>query len=114
MDYALVFKWEKALPGREGAALENLVDVRTFFGKLEAEGKIAEPLILMHVNDGMMIVRGGMETIFDIMNQEEFILLMDKASLTCEGFKFYTYLAGEEMEHRLELYMKAGKELAFF
>lgn len=114
MDYALVFKWIRAFPGREAKALENLADVRTFFDKLAAEGKIAEPLLLMHVNDGMMIIRGEMKTIFDITMMDEFALLIDKAMLVCEGFAFHTYFTGEMMEHRLELYAKAGKELAYF
>ena len=113
MDYALVFKWIRAFPGREAKALENLADVRTFFGKLAAEGKVAEPLLLMHVNDGMMIVRGEMKTIFDIIDMDEFIMLCDKAMLVCEGFAFHTYFTGELMEHRLELYTKAGKELNY-
>lgn len=114
LDYALVFKWVKALPDREAKALENLADFRMFFDKLAAEGKVTEPLILMHVNDGMMIVRGKMETIFEIIDHDDFIVLCDKAMLTCEGFTFHTYVAGEMMEHRLELYAKAGKELSFF
>ncbi len=113
MDYALVFKGVRAWPGREVKALENLADVRMFFGKLAAEGKVTEPLLLMHINDGMMIVRGEMETIFEIMNREEFILLTNKALYTCEGFTFHMYFAGEVMEHRLELYTKAGRELAY-
>jgi hypothetical protein len=84
-----------------------------FFDKLATEGKVTEPLLLMHVNDGMMIVRGEMETIFDIVNREEFILLVDKAMLVCEGFAFHTYFTGETMEHRLEMYTKAGKELNY-
>ncbi len=114
MDYALVFKWVKALPGREAKALENLADFRMFFEKLVAENKVTEPLILMHVNDGMMVVRGEMETIFEIVDNDEFIVLCDKAMLTCEGFAFHTYFAGDMMEHRLALYAKAGKELNFF
>ena len=113
MDYALVFKWVRAWPGREVEALENLADVRMFFGKLAAEGKVIEPLLLMHVNDGMMIVRGEMKTIFDIIDMDEFIMLCDKAMLVCEGFAFHTYFTGELMEHRLELYTKAGKELNY-
>jgi hypothetical protein len=113
MDYALVFKWVRAFPGREAKALENLADFRMFFDKLATEGKVTEPLLLMHVNDGMMIVRGEMEPIFDIVNREEFILLVDKAMLVCEGFAFHTYFTGEMMEHRLELYTKAGKELNY-
>lgn len=113
MDFALVFKWIRAWPGREAEALENLADFRTFFGKLAAEGKITEPLLLMHINDGMMIVRGEMKTIFDIIEMDKFITLCDKAMLTCEGFAFHTYFTGELMEHRLELYTKAGKELNY-
>ena len=113
MDYALVFKWVRAWPGREAEALENLADVRMFFEKLVVEGKVAEPLILMHTNDGMMIVRGEMETMFDIMGRDDFIVLLNKALYTCEGFTYHMYFAGEEMERRLGLYMAAGKELAY-
>ncbi len=52
-------------------------------------------------------------TIFDIINRDDFIVLVDKAMLVCEGFAFHTYYAGEMMEHRLELYTKAGKELNY-
>lgn len=111
MDYTLVFKWVKALPGREAQALEVLVDIRTFFGKLAAEGKVAEPLVLMSVNDGMLIVRGAMETMFDIINLDEYITLVDKALLVCEGFSYSSYFTGELMEHRLGLYIQAGRDL---
>ncbi len=113
MDYALVFKWVRAFPGREAKALEILADFRLFFDKLATEGKVEEPLLLMHVNDGMMVIRGEMEAIFDIVNRDDFIVLVDKALLVCEGFAFHTYFAGDLLEHRLELYTKAGKELNY-
>ncbi len=113
MDYALVFKWIKPFPGREARALEVLADFRTFFGKLAAEGKVAEPLLLTHVNDGMMIVRGEMAAIFAIMDMDDFLLLVDKGMYVCDGFSFHMYFTGMAMEHRLELYARAGKELAY-
>ena len=47
------------------------------------------------------------------MDLDEFIMLMDKALYTCEGFSFHTYGTGERIEHQLELYTKAGKDLAY-
>lgn len=113
MDYALVFKWIKPMVGREAKALEVLADIRVFFGKLFADGKIEEPLLLEHPNDGMMIVRGEMTFLFEIMNREDFILLIDKAMYVAEGFHFDEYFIGEAADHRMGLYAKAGRELAF-
>lgn len=113
MDYALVFKWIKPFPTREAKALEVLADFRTYFGKLAAEGIVTEPLLLIHVNDGMMIVRGEMGPIFDIIGRDDFLVLVDKAMFVCEGFEFHMYFAGDVMEHRLSLYAQAGKELAY-
>ena len=113
MDYALVFKWIKPFPGREAKALEVLADVRTYFGKMFADGKIEEPLLLEHPNDGMMIVCGEMSFLFDVMAREDFIILVDKAMYVAEGFRFDGYFIGELADHRLELYAKAGMELAY-
>jgi hypothetical protein len=113
MDYALVFKWLKPFPGREAKALEVLADCRTYFGKLAAEGKVTEPMVFTSVNDGMMIVSGEMTFMFDIMNRDDFVVLMDKCMYVAEGFRFDTYFTGELMDQRLGLYAKAGKELAF-
>lgn len=113
MDYALVFKWIKPFPGREAKALEVLADMRVFFGKLFADGKIEEPLLLENVNDGMMLIKGEMGFLFELMNSEDFIVLLDKGMFVAEGFRFETYFVGELADHRLGLYAKAGKELAY-
>ena len=114
MDYALVFRWIRPVVGREAKALEVLADVRTYFGKLAAEGKIEQPLVLTQVNDGMMIVPGEMTSLFDITNSDEFITLIDKAMFVAEGFRFDGYFIGDAMARRLALYAEAGKELAYF
>ena len=114
MDYALVFKWIKPVVGREAKALEVLADVRTYFGKLAADGKVEQPLVLTQVNDGMMIVPGEMTAIFDITNSDEFITLIDKAMFVTEGFRSDGYFIGDAMARRLALYAEAGKELAYF
>ena len=113
MDYALVFKWLKPVAGREAKALEVLADVRMFFGKLQAEGKVEEPLVLTHWNNAMVIVRGELETMFHITNEDEFIMLMDRAMFVAEGFEFHTYSCGELADHRIGLYARAGSELAY-
>jgi len=114
MDYALVFKWTRPIAGREAKALEVLADLRMYFGKLSAEGTVDEPIVLMQINDGMMIVRGDMKVLSDIINRDDFITLMDKGLFVAEGFRFETFFTGELMEHRLGLYAEAGKELAYF
>lgn len=114
MDYALVFRWTKPVVGREGKALEVLADVRTFWGKLFAEDKVGEPLVLTSVNDGLMIIRGEMTTLFEIMNTDEFISIVDKAMFVAEGFRFDGYFIGDAMARRLALYAEAGMELAYF
>ena len=113
MDYALVFKWTKPIPGREAKALEVLADVTSYFSKLAVEGKIGDPLVLTQVNDGMMIVPGEMAALFDITNSDEFITMIDKAMFVAGDFRFDGYFIHEAMARRLALYAEAGRELAY-
>ena len=103
----------KPFPGREAKALEVHADCRVFFGKLAAEGKVTEPMVFTSFNDGMMIVSGDMAFMFDLMNSDDFVLLLDKCMFVAEGFEYHLYNTGELMEHRLGLYAKAGMELAY-
>lgn len=73
-----------------------LADFRIYFGKLAAEGKVPEPLVLMQVNDGMFLVRGDIEVIFDITGRDDFIVLVNKAMFVCEGFAMHMYFTGEK------------------
>jgi hypothetical protein len=113
MDYALVFRWARPVAGREAKALEVLAEVRTYFGELFADGKVEEPLLLTHWNDGMMIVRGDMSFLFEIMSSDEFDVLLDKAMYIAEGFRRDGYWMGEATDHRFGLFAEAGKALAY-
>ena len=114
MDYALVFKWIKPASGREAKALEVFADIRTFFGKLFAEDKIAEPVVLTSVNGGLMIIRGEMMSLFEISDTDEFIKLLDKAMFVAEDFRYDSYFVGDAMASRLALYAEAGQDLSYF
>ncbi len=113
MDYALVFKWLKPSTGREAHALEVLADFRTFWGKFFADGKIDEPILLTHTNDGMMIIRGEMMFLFETINSDEFILLLNKAMFVADGFQFHGYFMADAADYRMGLYAQAGKDLAY-
>ncbi len=113
MDYALVFKWNKAVPGREAMGLEVLADVQVFFGKLFADGKIAEPIMLDTVGDSMMIIRGEMSFMFDLMLDDEYLLLINKAMYCADKFEIHPYYTGELFDSTMGVYAKAGKELAY-
>ena len=113
MDYALVYQWNRPIPGREAQGLEVLADVQVFFGKLFADGKIAEPIMLDTIGDSMMIIRGEMSFMFDLLKDEEYHLLMNKALFCADKFEVQSYFTGELFDTTMGYYAKAGKELAY-
>ncbi len=113
MEYALIFTWKRAIVGREAKALEVFADSRMFWGKLAAEGLVKEPMVFMRPDLNMMIVPGHREKLFEIIGRDDFLMLLDKATFIAEDLNYEIFATAETVDHFLELYATAGKELAF-
>ena len=113
MDYALIFSWKRPIAGREGKALEVLADSRMFFGKLAAEGLVKEPMLFLRPDLNLMIVLGLRDTLFEIIGRDDFLMLVDKAMFIAEDFNYEVFATADTIDHFLEIYTTAGRQLAY-
>jgi len=112
---ALVFSYGVPVPGREARALQNFADAQTFFGKLAADGKCAEPEIFHHgYGGGMMIIKAeGPEVLHKILMMDDARKTLSTASFTSTGFKYEMYNTGEFLMDSMALYSGVGTELGY-
>jgi len=112
---ALVFGYGLPVPGRETAALTNFADVQTFFGKLAADGRCAEPEIFHHgYGGGMIIIKAeSPEILHEILLMDEAKRMINTASFTSNGFKYEMYHTGEFLMDSMTLYSEVGAELGY-
>lgn len=112
---ALVFSYGLPFPGRENAALTNFADAHTFFGKLAADGKCAEPEIFHHgYGGGMIIVKAETpEMLHEILLMDETRRLIAVTSFTTAGFKYEMYHTGEFLMDSMARYSAVGAELGY-
>jgi len=112
---ALVFSYGVPVPGREEAALENFADAQTFFGKLAADGRCAEPEVFHHgYGGGMMIIKAETpEILHEIMMMDEARKSLTTASFTSTDFRYEMYITGEELAESMSRYAGIGTELGY-
>ncbi len=113
MNSALVFSWKRAEPGREAKALEVLAESQMFWGKLAAEGKVAEPELFMSLGHNLMVIRGDWDFLFQTLHTDECITLLDKATFVASDLSYHFYDIGQLAEHELQLFATAGSELGY-
>jgi hypothetical protein len=91
IDSVLVLGWDRAIPGREGDALELFTQVTGWLAKQQQAGGIAsfEPVILSaHGGDlnGLIIIRGERTKIDALRANDEFLTLQTRATLYLKSF----------------------------
>lgn len=111
MDCALVFSWVRPYPGHEMKAFESLTALRSYFWRSVARSEVSDPLVFTLANAGLVIVRGQLEVLFDLIGRDDFVFLVKEATSACEGFCFQVLFVDPELE-RLSPYGEAGRELA--
>lgn len=101
-------KWGKLVPGREKQAIDLFTDVMTFFGKKMADDKITyfEPFFVrtadFDVETGFMIFKGPVDPVSKILEEEEYLTLLDRAYYVVEHLQVDYLLVGEGINKQLE------------
>lgn len=113
---ALVFFYGVPVPGRESKAMDNFTDAVTFFGKLAADGKCAEPEMFHYgFGGGMMIVRGpSAEDLFEILGSDDARRLTAAATFVSTDFKYELMFTGERLMDNMANWTAVGSGLGYF
>ena len=100
--HALFIGWNRAIVGREQAAMENFNSAIAFFTKQVASGNLEsfEPVILSaHGGDlnGFMLLRSDGEKLSQLRRNDEFLDLMTRCIHTVDGFGMIDGYVGQEL-----------------
>ncbi len=110
-DYALFIGWNRAVAGREKAALELFRSALGYFNELKAAGQIAsfEPVLLaVHGGDlnGFILIKGEEAKLDAVQHSEKFQDLITKVALNVEGVGAIRGWSGESMMNQVQRYSK--------
>ena len=88
---ALFMGWNRAIAGREQQAMDLFMKCLEYYGQLQSDGKIEsfEPVILSaHGGDlnGFVLLRGDVDKLEAIRQEETFISYSTEANFILEGF----------------------------
>jgi hypothetical protein len=112
----LVVGWNRAIPGREGPAMELFQSSLAYYGKLQAAGTIEsfEPVIMsMHGGDmnGFILLRGDSQKLATLRVSHDFVDLEIQAGLCLEGVGVIPGFIGEGLQSVMQTW---GKHLPRF
>jgi hypothetical protein len=101
--------WDRAVPGREAASMEDFDEALQFLGGLQQAGEIEsfEPVLLQaHGGDlnGFVLVRGDAAQLNAIMESERWQKLTMRAGLNLEGFGTVLGATGEGVTGMMALW----------
>jgi hypothetical protein len=113
---AVIFFYGVPVAGREAKAFETFNDAATFFGKLAADGKCAEPEMFHYgFGGGMMIVRAAsIEDLFEMLERDESRKIIAAATYTVTDFRYEIFFTGERMMENMGNWAQVGAELGYF
>jgi hypothetical protein len=108
---ALVFTYTRPWAGRETMAMEAFSDALTFFGKLAADDKTSEPMLLMSTTGkSMMIVHGEREFLHELIHTDDFLAMYMKASFAVPDIGYDIWGFGEQVAEMMALWGAKGAE----
>ncbi|HEX6207918.1 MAG TPA: hypothetical protein VF058_06105 [Actinomycetota bacterium] len=116
-EIGLMYRWGKLVPGRERAGIEHFASAIEFFGKKLAEGVITffEPYFSrttdLEAEAGFIVIKGPREKVLELMEDEEYLVLLTKTSYLVEHFTVEMLTVGEEIQVQLERAQKVFAEL---
>jgi hypothetical protein len=116
METGVIVRWGKLVPGREEKAIDLFAEATGYFGKLLAEKKVTyfEPFFFMTgdiENElGFFIFKGPDAYIFELLADEYFLMLQEKALYSVEHFQVDLLTVGEGISKQLERSAKVRVE----
>ncbi|MCU0263763.1 MAG: hypothetical protein MUF09_08840 [Candidatus Nanopelagicales bacterium] len=113
MEFALVYMWGSARPGRETAAVANYRETTEALTQAQAEGKIRgfEWFLAAQTGPNLLIVRGEPEALMAFTSAPETMVANMKAALVSEGFQWGHYATGEAVEAMMGLFGQTAEQL---
>ena len=116
MEAGVIVRWGKLVPGREEKAVALFTETVDYFGKLLVEKKVSyfEPFFFMTgdiENElGFFIFKGPDEFIYQLLADEYFLMLQEKALYSVEHFQVDLLTVGEGISKQLERSAKVRVE----
>lgn len=114
---ALFIGWgPEAVRGREQKALEVFGEATQFYAQLQQRGEIEsfEPVILeQHGGDlgGFFLIKGDQDKLNQMRYSDEFIRLINRASVIIDGIGVVTAFVGDEVNRFLGNFLPNTQDL---
>lgn len=114
MKAAAVFTYTRPWAGREAKAMEAFTDSLTFWGKKAADDVCDEPLAYLGPSgQGMMMIHGDREKLFEILNSDEFRMLYSKVTFAVPDVSYELFAFGEAVQEMMGTWAAVGSELGY-
>jgi hypothetical protein len=119
VEIGLFIRYGKLVPGRERPAIELITEAKAFFERKRKEGILTffEPFLYMtsdkEYETGFFVVKGPAPEIFKLMEEKEYLLLIEKAMVLVEHFQVDLLTVSEAITEQLERAGKVHAELGF-
>lgn len=115
-DAAVVISWGASVSGREGKSLEVFMDALTYWGKRAADGMCEPPdtYLAEDGSGGMVIIKGKSDSLREIVESDEGLLLQTKAQYIVQDLKTHWYFTGDDaIQTETARFAQAGNELGY-
>ncbi len=113
MDSAIVFRYTRAVQGREEKALQSFTESMAFFGSAAHDGKCGEPITVMGTTgNSLMIIPGEYAALSELVRSEEFRELYTKAVFAVPDVGYELAAFGKGVQDYMARWARVGTELA--
>jgi hypothetical protein len=114
MNGAVVYWWERSVPGREAASMELMRDTNAFLDKAHADGHITDYAWYLGMGAGMhlLILRGELEQLSALMATPEALAINTRAALVNEGMRHGVFATGDTIAPMAGLFEQLAGQLA--
>ena len=113
MDAAVIYKWDRIVPGREAAAMQLMEDTSERCEKAIADGTITsyEWFLSAGVGWHLLVVRGEMESLQALMATPEMQMLSMRSALINQGLQYGFFARGDSIEPTMGAFGAAVEQL---
>lgn len=112
MEIGLLIRYGKLVPGREAQAIELFGEASSYFAEKLSQGALTffEPFFFatsdLEEETGFFVMRGPAPSMFALMEEEQYLRLMQKGMMLVEHLRADLLTVGEGIGLQLE---RAGK-----
>ncbi len=117
MEIGLIIRYGKLVPGREAQAIALFEESQTYFAEKVSQKVLTyfEPFFLstsdLEEETGFFVLKGPAPEIFKLMEDEQYLRLMQKAMVLVEHLRADLLTVGERIREQVERSVKVRAEL---